>query len=64
VSYEDKNAINVMSGEYAKAQRKNYLKETAQIHTFLAAPENLELLRMYEAVVDEFQMKIIAKRKD
>ncbi|MGH8497569.1 MAG: ABC-three component system protein [Methylococcales bacterium] len=64
VLYEQKNALNSMSDEYAKAQRKKYLKETAQIHLFLAAPENLELLRMYESVVDEFQLKIIAKRRD
>lgn len=64
VTYEQKNLLNNMSAEYAKAQRKKYLKETAQIRAFLAAPENLELLRMYESVVDEFQLKIIAKRKD
>mgnify|MGYP000889966859 FL=1 len=64
VTYEQKNALNNMSVEYAKAQRRKYLKETAQIRTFLAAPENLELLRMYESVVDEFQLKIIAKRKN
>lgn len=64
VPYEQKNALNNMSAEYAKAQRKKYLKETSQIRTFLAAPENIELLRMYESVVDEFQLKIIAKRKD
>lgn len=64
VSYEQKNALNNMSEEYARAQRRKYLKETAQIRAFLAAPENLELLRMYESVVDEFQLKIIAKRKD
>jgi hypothetical protein len=64
VTYEQKNLLNNMSAEYAKAQRRKYLKETAQIRAFLAAPENLELLRMYESVVDEFQLKIIAKRKD
>ena len=64
VSYEEKNTTNNMSPAYAKEQRKKYLKETAQIRTFLAAPENLELLRTYESVVDEFQLKIIAKRKD
>ena len=64
VTYEQKNALNNMSVEYAKAQRRKYLKETAQIRTFLAAPENLDLLRMYESVVDEFQLKIIAKRKN
>ena len=53
-----------MSADYAKALRRKYLKETAQIRAFLAAPENLVLLRMYESVVDEFQLKIIAKRKD
>lgn len=64
VTYEQKNALNNMSADYAKAQRRKYLKETAQIRAFLAAPENLDLLRMYESVVDEFQLKIIAKRKD
>lgn len=64
VPYEKKNALNNMSAEYAKAQRRRFLKETAQIRAFLAAPENLELLHMYESVVDEFQFKIIAKRKD
>ena len=64
VTYAHKNALNNMSDEYAKEQRKRYLKETAQIHTFLAAPENLDLLHRYESVVDEFQLKIIAKRKD
>ncbi len=64
VSYEKKNELNSMSAEYARAQRRKYLKETAQIQAFLAAPENLDLLHLYESVVDEFQLKIIAKRKD
>ncbi len=64
VTYEQKNALNNMSVDYAKALRRKYLKETAQIRAFLAAPENLDLLHMYESVVDEFQLKIIAKRKD
>lgn len=63
VTFEHKNVLNNMSAEYAKAQRKRYLKETAQIRAFLAAPENLDLLYLYESVVDEFQLKIIAKRK-
>jgi hypothetical protein len=64
VSYADKNVINNMTKQYAAAQLKMYLKETAQIRRFLAAPENGELLRMYESVVEEFQLRIIAKRKD
>lgn len=63
-SYEQKNALNSMSAGYAKELRKRYLKDTAQIRTFLAAPENLEILKSYEAAVEEFQLKIIAKRKE
>lgn len=44
-SYEMKNALNKMSPEYAKALRRQYLKDTAQVKVFLAAPENDELLR-------------------
>ena len=62
--YEQKNAINRMTQEYARELRKRYLKETAQIGTFLAAPENAEILKSYEAVVEEFQLKIITKRKE
>src|SRR5690606_2492747 len=62
--YEVKNKANGMSAEYAQGIRKRYLKETAQVKAFLAAPENDDLLRMYESVVDEFQLKIIAKRKE
>ena len=64
VKYEVKNALNNMTPEYAKAQIRRYLKETAQIKAFLAAPENYELLQLYESVVEEFQFKIIAKRRD
>ncbi len=63
-TYEMKNTLNNMTKEYAVAQRKRYLKETAQIRAFLAAPENDDLMRLYESVVDEFQLKIIANRKD
>lgn len=64
VSYDEKNALNKMTKEYAYAQRKYYLKETPQIQKFLAAPENLSVLRHYESTIEEFQLKIIAKRKD
>jgi hypothetical protein len=64
VPYEQKNELNDMSKQYAKELRKRYLKETKEIQVFLAAPENLDLLHKYEEVVEEFQSKIIAKRKD
>lgn len=64
VSYDEKNRVNAMTDEYAKALRKRFMKDTYQIQTFLSSPENVKLLRLYESVVDEFQLKIIAKRKD
>lgn len=64
VKYETKNALNNMSNEYAGQLRKKFLKDTRQIHAFLAAPENMELLRKYEEAIDEFQLNIIAKRKN
>ncbi|QUT05551.1 hypothetical protein KFK14_21750 [Sphingobium phenoxybenzoativorans] len=63
-SYEEKNKLNSMTADYAKELRKRYLKDTAQIRAFLAAPENLEILKAYEATAEEFQLKIISKRKD
>lgn len=64
MSYDRKNTLNNMTDGYARAQLRKYLKETKQISVFLAAPENLDLLRLYESVADEFQLKIIAKRRD
>jgi hypothetical protein len=64
VSYERKNELNRMSKEYALLLRRRYLKETPQIKTFLAAPENAEVLVRYESAIEEFQLQIIAKRKD
>jgi hypothetical protein len=62
--YETKNVLNKMTPEYAKELRRRYLKDTAQVKAFLAAPENEDLLSLYESVVEEFQLSIIAKRKD
>jgi hypothetical protein len=64
VSYEEKNALNNMTPAYARELRKKYLKETQQIKTFLAAPENSDILQLYESISDEFQLRIISKRKD
>lgn len=64
VSFEKKNQLNKMSDEYAKAAVKRYMKDTFQIKEFLSQPGNQALMSMYEAVVEEFQFKIIAKRKD
>jgi hypothetical protein len=57
--YEVKNVLNQMTPEYAKLQRRRYLKDTAQIRAFLAAPENQHILKAYETAVDEFELKIM-----
>lgn len=62
--YALKNTLNNMTEPYAKTLRKRYLKETRQIDTFLSAPQNNDLLELYQSVAEEFQLKIIAKRKD
>jgi hypothetical protein len=64
VSYEKKNKINNMSDEYAKHLRRYYLKETPMIKEFLANPENDELKEKYNSCVEEFQLKVVAKRKE
>ena len=64
VDLATKDRLNGMSDDYSKALRRKYLKDTEQIRTFLAAPENDELLQAYEAAVDEFELRIIAHRKD
>ncbi len=64
VSYERKNQINNMTEEYARTLRKYYLKETQQIRDFLSDPQNEQLLDRYACIVEEFQLKVIAKRKD
>ncbi|MBI9112752.1 ABC-three component system protein [Maridesulfovibrio ferrireducens] len=62
-SYEQKNTINNMSSEYALMMRQRYLKEVKNIYGFLSQPENIELKTLYESVSEEFQFKIISKRK-
>jgi hypothetical protein len=62
--YAEKNVLNAMSEEYAKQIRKLYLKDTAQIGAFLAAPENESIRQSYEAATEEFNLAIVARRKD
>lgn len=64
VSFIEKNEANEMSEEFAEALSRRYLPYTARIDDFLAAPENAEIREAYDAAVEDFQLKIIAKRKD
>lgn len=63
-TYERKNEINNMSSDYAKLMRSRYLKEVKNVYGFLSSPENVELKTLYESVTEEFQFKIVSKRKD
>jgi hypothetical protein len=64
ISFEKKNTLNNMTEGYASELLRKYLKETVTIRNFLAAPENMELLKKYESASNEFQFKIIAHRND
>ena len=64
VPFDEKNEINSMSPEFAEQLMDRYLRYEKQIREFLADPENEESLRYYEAAVEEFQLNIVAKRKD
>lgn len=61
VSYEEKNRINGMSSEFANLLSDRYMQYTRKIEEFLANPANADSLELYESVVEEFQLKIIAK---
>jgi C-terminal domain 12 of the ABC-three component (ABC-3C) systems len=63
-SFEEKNKLNKMSKEYAKEQRKRYLKHTKQVQDFLADPQNADIKSTYLSVCEEFQLAIVSKRKD
>lgn len=63
-SYEEKNSKNNMTPTYAKELRSMYLKDSQVVREFLSNPENVEYLRLYEGIVEEFQLKIVANRKD
>jgi hypothetical protein len=64
VSFAAKNELNSMTPEFAKTLEDRYLAYTAQIDRFLAEPANADSLLRYEAVVEDFQLKVVAKRRD
>ncbi|MBX7269317.1 hypothetical protein KIF24_27065 [Micromonospora sp. Llam7] len=64
VTYDEKNRVNGMTPEFAKLLRSRYLHETHRIGRFLADPANTDALRLYEGAVEEFQLKIVASRRE
>lgn len=63
ISHEEKNKLNNMTPEFAKQLRKLYLKDERQIQNFLAMPQNSSSREAYNEVVEEFNLKVVAKRK-
>jgi hypothetical protein len=64
VSFTRKNEINTMSEPFANELLKRYLSYTSQFDAFLASPANQDVLSKYNNAVEDFQLKVIAKRKD
>lgn len=62
--YEEKSKLNNMTDEFAALLADKYLVETESFSSFLAAPGNRSILGRYSDTVEEFQLKIVAKRKD
>jgi hypothetical protein len=62
VSFAEKNRVSHMSPGFADLLSKRYLSLTRRIGDFLAEPANEQALRHYEAAVEDFQLKIVAKR--
>ena len=61
--YTEKNELNAMSDEFAKELSKRYLGYTRKIEDFWRPRKRRDLGR-YEATVEDFQLKVIAKRTD
>jgi hypothetical protein len=59
----EKNLINGLSNEYAQLIQ-SYIKEFDPIQAFLAAPENMTFVSLYEDTVADLQSLIIAHRTD
>lgn len=63
-SLEEKNRLNNMTPDFETALRKKYFELMFDIRTFLSDPINESVKASYQEAVDEFNLKIIAKRTD
>lgn len=64
VSLDEKNQLNGMTPAFSKTLVRNYMGLATQIQRFLASPANTDIRRRYEAAVDDFQLKIVAHRRE
>ena len=62
-SYEEKNKLNNMSDELAKALQKSYMSYAYQVQEFLSDPQNRSLQALYQEAVEEFQQTFIISRQ-
>ncbi|MBU2357889.1 MAG: hypothetical protein KKB02_02995 [Alphaproteobacteria bacterium] len=60
----EKNRLNNMTPDFETLLRKRYLELTVDIRRFLADPINESFKASYQEAVEEFNLKIIAKRTD
>jgi hypothetical protein len=63
-SLKEKNRLNNMTPDFETALRKRYFELMFDIRTFLSDPINESFKASYQEAVDEFNLKIIAKRTD
>jgi len=63
-SLEEKNRLNNMTPDFETALRKRYFELMFDIRKFLSDPINERFKASYQEAVDEFNLKIIAKRTD
>lgn len=62
VPYDEKNALNAMTPEFATQLESRYLKYSHTIQEFLQAPQNAEVQERYADAVDEFKLKMPGQR--
>jgi hypothetical protein len=63
-TFNDKNKRNNLSDEYAKLINENMIHYFDDITCFLAQPENDKSKNLYDEVAEEFNMKIMAHKRE
>ena len=63
-SLVEKNGLNNMTTEFETTLRRNYLKLAYDIRKFLYSPINDTYRNSYQDAVEEFNLKIVAKRAE
>ncbi len=64
VKFELKNTINSLSEEYAQHIKQDYMMDFNLVKRFLEHPENIKYIDMYKNTAEEFNLKIIAHKRE